>query len=249
MESSVKDIQSIMPYKIGKLASYEEEAPITGVTIDLEDEPFFYNEHCADEVCISDPKEGPKFIKYIEGLVRTSPSYGNATKYIRYTRKLNRCCIYPNIYHRYDAMVELHHYPLTLWDIVYAVCKKYAVLEGDEYFVSVKDDLKIASEVLLLHFNEHVSFVPLSSTWHDGYHGGVLFIPLDKISPEWKNMMKDYGEYMSECAKSKISLMEEMTLNHRNSGKSDIPKAASPHTTNITIDGREMILIRTIERA
>lgn len=243
-EHSLDDAYFNMGIDGKRLQVPDASRPEKARSIELVDESFFYNEHCVDEVCLTDPKEGPKFITYIEGLVRTSPSYKVLTRHLRYTRKLNRCSIYQNIYHRYDAMVELHHYPFTLWDIVHAVAKKMAILEGDEYFFPMNKDFALAKEVLRLHFASYVTLIPLCATWHDAYHGGCLFIPLDKVLPSYKKFNIEFRPFLSDCAIEKLRIMDEMTREHRIKGEADIPMGSKLMVTRVTIDGQDMISIK-----
>ena len=79
-------------------------------------------------VDISDDKKRFKFISRIERIVRSSTEYRDYISYLKETVGLDSCTFFPGISSsgKYNKIkIEMHHEPLTLYDIVATVVNKY----------------------------------------------------------------------------------------------------------------------------
>ena len=107
-------------------------------------------------------KDIKRFIKNVEKLVRTSPSY---TSYVAYLGNMGLVndVVYSKITNE-KATLEFHHYPFTLYDIVEIVVNLH--IKNGEDFTS----LSIAEEVINLHYGNVVGMARLSKTSHQLTH-------------------------------------------------------------------------------
>ena len=120
-----------------------------------------------------DSKDTKRFIKTVERLVRTSPSYSGYVKYLS-EQGLVMDVVYSKITAE-KATLEFHHYPFTLYDIVEIVVN-YHVRKRDEF-----TSLSIAEEVIKLHYENLIGMARLAKTSHQLTHAGKLFVPLDSV--------------------------------------------------------------------
>ena len=120
-----------------------------------------------------DGKDTKRFIKNVERLVRSSPSY---KKYIAYLgdQGLVNDVVYSKITAE-KATLEFHHYPFTLYDIV-EIIVNYHLKRRDKF-----TSLSIAEEVIQCHFDNLIGLARLSKTSHQLTHAGKLFVPLDSV--------------------------------------------------------------------
>lgn len=120
-----------------------------------------------------DGKDTKRFIKNVERLVRSSPSY---KKYIAYLgdQGLVNDVVYSKITAE-KATLEFHHYPFTLYDIV-EIIVNYHLKRRDKF-----TSLSITDEVIRCHFDNLIGLARLSKTSHQLTHAGKLFVPLDSV--------------------------------------------------------------------
>jgi hypothetical protein len=116
-----------------------------------------------------------KFIKRVEKIVRSSYEYGvYINDILKGELDIKQCAFLPNINIeeiKAFGLLEFHHYPLTLYDIVEIELNK--IMESGQQQIS---PYLLASRVVELHFKNLVGLVPLSVTVHDLFHEGQLFI-------------------------------------------------------------------------
>ncbi len=206
----------------------------------FEEEPKFYDDHDHEWISLSDEKDGPNYImKQIEPMVRSAPRYKDYANKCRWEEKLYHCVIFPNIRHKYDCFVELHHFPFTLYDIAFILARKIAKENGDINYFNTINDYQLVKEVLRVHLEDQVTLVPLSVTPHKLYHEGLLFIPLDKVNNKWESFMDEYVSYMEHWQIDKINKIRQTTEKMRNRNESDLPVIMQPYITHVTIKGRD----------
>ena len=168
---------------------------------------------------VDDSDKFSKYIKYIEKLVRRSFEY----KYYIFTLKndfdLTKCKFFRNIdIDETNVGLEFHHYPFTLYDIVFIVINdKLEELKSnygnyETLYSQIFDPFYIANEVVELHFKNIIGLVPLTLTVHELVHTGQIFIPLNKdyVFGDYKAFIKKYncnvGTYMD-----KIRVLNDLT--------------------------------------
>ena len=135
-----------------------------------------------------------KFIKNIEKIIRSSLEYREFISYLKAELGMNFCMFFNNI-SREDIKnvgIEIHHIPFSLFDIVNIVLRKY---ETEDLVI---DPLVIADEIMQLHHEGKVGLVPLSTTVHELYHRGDIFIPLQYVDRGFILFYQEYKDYIKE---------------------------------------------------
>lgn len=181
-----------------------------------------------------DEKARTKFIKKVEKIVRSSHEYRELIAYLHSGLDMNYCMFFNNVSKDKGRRVgiEIHHLPFSLFDIVNIILKKY---EEEEIPF---DPLIIAEEVMQCHYKGHVGLVPLSTTVHQLYHRGDIFIPLQYVDKgflcfyqEYKPYLKDYEEMLKRL----IILSKDFDL-----GKNSILRKHLIYLNNIGYESTPM---------
>jgi hypothetical protein len=147
-------------------------------------------------------KEYNKFIKNCERLVRSSPEYKEYVSFVRESFNASVCALTNENFDE-TGDIEIHHYPLTLYDICQTVLD--SKLDKEEKFSS----FDVALEVIKLHFAMFVGIVPLSGTLHKKYHLGYLDIPIQAVVGNYNKIGQLYD--LSSELDSKINLAKQIT--------------------------------------
>ena len=132
-----------------------------------------------------DDKQKNFFIKKCVQIVRQTPEYREWVAYVKDMLGYNTCLITGE--KALEVSVEIHHHPLTLFDVVSVVLDTY--LAAKSKFTS----MNIINDVLTLHYNDKIGFIPLCTTWHEKYHNGYAVIPPKFIHGEWDYVLKTQG--------------------------------------------------------
>lgn len=141
-----------------------------------------------------------KLIKNAERLIRRSKEY---TAYLGMIKNkyedLNRDNVLSNI-DSSDAEIEMHHYPLSLYDI----CDTVA---SHRIFHKIKlTTFSLAKEVMECHFKNIVGLVPLSRTLHELAHTNNLFISKDQVFGNYKRFLEEYKNGIPSDISTKMKL-------------------------------------------
>ena len=149
-----------------------------------------------------------KFIKQTERLVRKSKEYN---KYIEVLRTnipaLNYDSIMSNISNA-DASLEIHHYPLTLYNIVEIVLNHKLI--NKEKVTS----FSVAKEVMECHFKNMIGIVSLSTTNHELAHTQSIFLNKKQIFGEYKRFLDEYADGVNTDVREKIERLNQMSDNN-----------------------------------
>ena len=141
-------------------------------------------------------KERIRYIKSIERIVRGSIEYKDYIQFLRENVDMTKCSFFNNVENGPDSRkvkIEIHHDPLTLFNITDTVLNKF-ITEGIPL-----NDLYIADEVMECHYLNRVGLIPLSKTIHEMVHkSDKIFIPLHLVYGRYKEFFDTYGEYMSD---------------------------------------------------
>lgn len=145
-------------------------------------------------------------VKYITARVRKTIEYHNLIDYMKKTMDINRCSFYKDYSMENGFIIELHHSPLTLFDIVEAVSNKHFKLnkESSEDGVGYLEPWIIEEEVNILHYEFLVGLVPLNPSAHKLVHSGKLKIHPRMVIGNWKRFMSEYEDYISDDVRGKI---------------------------------------------
>ena len=161
---------------------------------------------------LSDEKDFKFFIRDLERVVRNSFEYRTLIKYLKDTEGMDVCSFLENVTSRDNKKVsiEIHHTPLTLYDICMAVYKKRFNKHQDI------DINSIAEEVMWLHYSGWVGLIPLSTTVHDLVHNQYLFIPTNVIRGNYKAFIETYYDYIEPEVLDAVDAAEQATIDYNN---------------------------------
>ena len=140
---------------------------------------------------IYDMQKITRFIKKCEAMIRGSEAYSSYIGNLRNDKQLHFCALKGNITDE-DASIEFHHYPFTLYDIVYTVIMKHIM--DNKPFTS----FSIVNEVLKLHSLNMVGLVPLSVTEHQLVHDGVRSLSIKSVFGDVNKFVARYNQYMDD---------------------------------------------------
>lgn len=185
----------------GLVSSYELESPPT--VIEMKDIPE-YNLYDFD---LSDEKSFRKYIQTIEKTVRTSFEYRQMVQYLREYMDMNKCAFYENV-NNIDTTkvhIEIHHEPLSLYDICLIVYNKRVA------FNEPLDEEFVAKEVMYLHYNLMVGLIPLAETVHQLVHAQYLFVPTTAVLGKYREFVNRYEPYMLPEQIETLDHIEEAT--------------------------------------
>jgi len=132
-----------------------------------------------------DDKEYKRFVSGVERLIRSSGEYKDWVNYCRESLGAATCA-FTNETLDETGDIEIHHYPFTLFDIV------KITIDNRIYNETPFSSFDIALEVIKLHFELKVGFIPLAGTIHKKYHNGFLSIPASYISGNYKGFVREY---------------------------------------------------------
>lgn len=176
-------------------------------------------------------KDKIKFIKTTERLIRSSMEYRDYISFLKENIGLDSCLFFQKITagsKSKKVKIELHHEPLTLFDIVNIVLTKYQE-EGLEI-----DALDISDEVMDIHYRNLVGLVPLSKTAHEMVHNSTkLFVPINMCYGNYSEFLKEYDSYISDEIYDKI----ERKINQTSALTPDSFDALCKEFTYIEVDG------------
>jgi hypothetical protein len=120
------------------------------------------------------------------------------------------CSFLDNVTSRDNTKVkiEIHHSPLTLYDICMAVFKKRQHNNED---ISING---VAEEVMWLHYAGWVGLIPLSKTVHEMIHNQYLFIPTDTVRGNYRAFVNAYYDYIDPEVLDYIDNAEQATKDY-----------------------------------
>lgn len=200
-------------------------------------------------VNISKDKDRFKFIKRIEGIVRSSSEYKDYIDFLKKHVGLDSCAFFQNVTNKgankkKRISIEIHHEPFTLYDIVNVVLTKYQ----DEGIPI--NDLNIADEVMMLHYENKVGLVPLSKTAHEIVHNSTkLMVPLNMCYGIYSDFLEEYEPYIDESLYEKLERKMDMTSNLTPESFEAIMKEFTYLDVNGFIDVEKMEIQESMEIA
>lgn len=145
--------------------------------------PYFSG---SQKVDITDPKAYFRFITKLERTIRKSLEYREYITFLKEEMDMNYCSFFSNINRDMGISIEVHHAPLTLFDITSII---YLYLLDKKGEVT---DLDVCNLVMGVHYKGLVGLIPLSKTVHELVHNGELFIPSTKVGGDFEGFYKKY---------------------------------------------------------
>lgn len=181
--------------------SYELDTP--PAVIQIHDIPD-YNLYDYD---LNDEKSFKKYIKSIESIVRTSYEYKAMRDFLINYMDMNQCAFYQNVNNTdsHRIRIEIHHEPLSLYDIVLIVYNKRVA------FNESLEEEYVAKEVMYLHYNLMVGLIPLAETVHELVHANYLFVPTTAVLGKYREFVNAYEPYMLPEQIETLQYIEEAT--------------------------------------
>ena len=174
-----------------------------------------------------------KYVKKIEHIIRSSMEYRDYISYLKEYVDMNHCEFFTNIQNSQGSRVriEIHHEPLTLFDIVYCIVNKF-IAEGIPL-----NDLFIADEVMDIHYRNMVGLIPLSKSLHQIIHNSdEIIIPLNIVYGNYRQFLIDYEDYLDESMIEKIERKISQTKNI----KREMLDKLNPQFVYINVDGYDL---------
>ena len=146
-------------------------------------------------IILETDRDKEKFIKRVEKVVRDSMEYKDYILFLKDYVNMNHCAFFTNVANKEGSKVriEIHHEPLTLFDIVAIVLEKH-LAEGIPI-----SDFYIAEEVMELHYQNKVGLIPLSKSIHQiVHHSDDIFIPINLVYGNYKEFLDEYLEFCDD---------------------------------------------------
>jgi hypothetical protein len=178
----------------------------------MEQNQIQYGQYCLDleREFFEDDKEKTKFVKKCVQLCRYTPEYREWVDYLRDSLGYKTCDISGE--NGDEVTVEIHHHPITIFDIGMIIVDTY--LKKRRKFSS----LNIVNDMLMLHYNDKVGFIPICTTFHEKYHNGFLIIPPKFIHGQWDYILTNGYEVSQDVLDRAARLMDP--VNNQFIGKS-----------------------------
>lgn len=154
---------------------------------------------------LTDHKQYMKFLFNIEKVCRKSFEYKQLMKFLKDFGGMNKDSFLENVTIENGAKIEIHHSPLTLFDIVnIIVCKREAL--GESLSIPL-----VAKEVLYVHYKLIIGLIPLCKTVHELVHGQYLYIPSWAVLGNFKEFLRLYDQWIPLEVRSNLENLEKMS--------------------------------------
>lgn len=159
---------------------------------------------------LNDETEFKKYLRDIERVVRGSFEYHKMVSYLREYLDMNKCSFYESVSNADSTKIriEIHHEPLSLYDICVIVYNKRVA------FHESLEVEHVAKEVMYLHFDMQVGLIPLAETVHELVHNQYLFVPSTKVYGKYKKFVEDYKAFIPLEQLDILDRIEQLTLTY-----------------------------------
>jgi len=151
-----------------------------------------------------DDKKLKRFIKGCERMIRSSNEYKTYIGFLKNTVGLKNCSVLGYIDHD-NAIIEFHHYPFTLYDIV-QLCVNKHILEEKPFNTFI-----ISRQVLLDHYDNIIGVTPLSTTVHELVHAKQIFVSLNQVYGDLNEFINKYYVALTDEEIENYNELVEMT--------------------------------------
>lgn len=159
---------------------------------------------------LNDEKDAKKYHFDIEKIVRGSFEYQQMVRFLRDNLDMNQCSFFECVSNidTTSIRIEIHHEPLSLYDIVSTIVRK-RIHFGESLEVEM-----VAKEVVYNHYALTVGLIPLSETVHELVHNQYMFIPNDRVFGNWRRFVDMYHDYIDSDVLYALDRIEELTHNY-----------------------------------
>lgn len=191
---------------------------------------YFQEIKMEDNSWKDDEKSFTKTIKKIEKFVRSSNEYREYVQFLKEEIDMNQCAFFKGVT-REDASLEIHHSPLTLYDITSIV---FNYVQTNNVSCTLFD---VADEVMKVHFEGLVGLIPLTYTVHELVHNGDIFIPVDYVYGNVKEFYTKYKDYFTQ--EQKDLLKQNIEETNKLNTEFYNPSVLERKYTYLEVDGME----------
>ncbi len=136
------------------------------------------------------PSDMLKFVRNCEKLIRQSYEYKLWREYIIDVLKENFCPI--TLETNEEVSIEIHHHVPSLFSLVKSVVNKY-IYENKEFC-----SFDICLDVISLHYQNKIGYIPLATTIHQKVSNNCLQIPIKLIKGNYKQFIDEYSKYFDD---------------------------------------------------
>ena len=164
---------------------------------------------------LDNEKQKEKFIKTVERIIRTSSEYSQYIRYLKTTAMLTQCSVLNKLPEEVTKAltIEMHHCPLTLYDLVDIILTRQLKIGEDFTRIS------IANDVMVAHYMNQVGIVPMTKTMHHMIHENVNLVNKNDIFGNYEAFAETYSTFLTEEHHNKINRVlrtpDEVIMNTR----------------------------------
>lgn len=188
----------------------QEEGSVLSLTPLADEGPSFEIANYGDRAfyggeTFTDDKTKTKFIKTVVAMVRKCPEYGRYRNFLLENLDMDRCSILSGLDQDESkaAGLELHHAPLSLYDITELVLGQMLY---DQKRITT---FSIANLVMAYHWKGYVGLVPLTETVHEAVHSGQVHVDPRSIFGNWQALLMENSNGLTEHLAEKLRFMAE----------------------------------------
>ncbi len=149
---------------------------------------------------LDDEKGRPSFIKEVVAQVRRCPEMSRYRGFLTENVQMDKCSVLSGLSAEESlaAGLELHHHPLTLYDVAELVLGKMEV-EGDRITT-----MSVANRVMALHWQGKVGLVPPTASLHELAHAGQLAVDPRSVYGDWPALLEEHSAGLTEHLADKL---------------------------------------------
>jgi hypothetical protein len=147
-----------------------------------------------------EPKGRQAFLKEVVSMSRKSPEYSRYRSFLVDNVELDRCSVLSGLTQEEvsAAGLELHHFPLSLFDIAELVLGQ---MESDGVRITT---FAVANAVMAQHWRGNVGLVPVTQTIHEAAHAGQVHIHPLSIFGNWRALLEENRAGIGEALAEKL---------------------------------------------
>ena len=202
----------------------DNSTPIQSIEILGVPEPYI------EEYDLTNQKQYMKYLFAIEKECRRSFEYKQLMRFLKDNCGMDKDSFLENVNIENGAKIEIHHSPLTLFDIVCTIVNKRTDT-GESLSIPM-----VAKEVMYNHYKLMVGLIPLCKTVHELVHNQYLFIPAWAVLGNYKEFINQYEKWIPLEVKANIRDLETESCNFN---MEEICKVLEHTITSINVLGDE----------
>jgi hypothetical protein len=149
---------------------------------------------------LDDDRGRVSFIKEVVSQVRRTPEMSRYRTYLVENLDMGSCSVLRNLTPEEcsSAGIELHHHPLTLYDVT------ELALGAMEAAGERLTTFSLANRVMALHWQGKVGLVPLTGSLHELAHAGQLAVDPRSVYGDWPALLEECHAGMTEHLAAKL---------------------------------------------